>query len=280
MFFHDKRLQYHAKPDAPDALYARKLQEVLGGQYGEISVMMQYLFQGWNCRGPAKYRDMLLDIGTEEMAHVEMLSTMIARLLEGAPVTVQEQAAQDPLVAAALGGMNPQHAIVAGLGATPNDSVGFPWTARYIVSSGNLLADFRANLNAESQGRLQVIRLYQMTDDPGVRDMLSFMIARDTMHQNQWLAAIAELEADGLDATPAPNAFPRELEKTEVAYQFWNCSRGTESRDGRWASGTAPDGHGTFEYLERPQPLAGAPELGAGNPFMAGTGPVKTKITL
>lgn len=143
-----------------------------------------------------------------------------------------------------------------------------------------LLADFRANLNAESQGRLQVIRLYQMTDDLGVRDMLSFMMARDTMHQNQWLAAITELEADGLDATPVPNAFPRELEKTEVAYQFWNCSEGTESRDGRWASGTAPDGQGTFEYVERPEPLAEEPELGTGNPFMAGTGPVKTKITL
>src|SRR3954468_15632563 len=81
MFFHDKRLQYHAKPERPDPLYAKKLQEVLGGQWGEMSVMMMCLFQGWNCRGPAKYRDMLLDIGTEEMAHVEMLATMICRLL-------------------------------------------------------------------------------------------------------------------------------------------------------------------------------------------------------
>jgi Mn-containing catalase len=64
MFLHDKRLQYNAKPDRPDPLFARKLQEVLGGQFGEITVMMQYLFQGWNCRGPARYRDMLLDIGT------------------------------------------------------------------------------------------------------------------------------------------------------------------------------------------------------------------------
>jgi Mn-containing catalase len=49
---------------------------------GEISVMMTYLFQGWNCRAPAKYRDMIMDIGTEEIGHVEMLATMIARLLE------------------------------------------------------------------------------------------------------------------------------------------------------------------------------------------------------
>ena len=75
---------------------------------------------------------------------------------------------------------NPQHVIVSGLGATPTDSVGFPWTSRYMIASGNLLADFRFNVTAESQGRLQVSRLYNMTNDLGVRDMLSFLIARDT----------------------------------------------------------------------------------------------------
>ncbi|MCU0492989.1 MAG: manganese catalase family protein, partial [Chloroflexaceae bacterium] len=164
MFLHTRQLQYTAKPSQPDPIYARKLQEILGGQFGEISVMLQYLFQGWNCHGPAKYRDMLLSIGTEEIGHVEMLATMIAQLLDKAPVSAQEAAvAQNPVVAAVMGGMDPQHAIVSGLGATPNDSNGFPWTARYIVASGNLLADFRANLNAESQGRLQAVRLYEMT---------------------------------------------------------------------------------------------------------------------
>src|ERR671921_1485079 len=98
MFFHTQQFQYNATPDRPDPLYAKKLQEILGGQFGEISVAMQYLFQGWNCRGPAKYRDMILDIGTEEMAHVEMLSTMIAQLLEGAPVAAQDEAVKDPAV--------------------------------------------------------------------------------------------------------------------------------------------------------------------------------------
>jgi len=67
MFHRISRLQYHARPDHPDPLYAKKLQELIGGQWGEISVTMQYLFQGWNCRGPAKYRDMILDIATEEI---------------------------------------------------------------------------------------------------------------------------------------------------------------------------------------------------------------------
>jgi len=270
MFFHDQHLQYNAQPDRPDPIYAMKLQEALGGQWGEMSVMLQYLFQGWNCRGPQKYRDMLLGIGTEEIAHVEMLATMIGRLLETAPTKLQDEAAQNPLVEAAMGGndmtqaiisaaMNPQHFIVNGLGAAPNDSVGFPWTARFITSSGNLLADFRLNLTAESQGRLHVARLYELTDDAGVRDMLSFMLARDTMHQNQWIAAIADLEREGLETTPVPSSFPLENERRDVAYQFWNCSNGAEASAGSWASGPTPDGKGEFEFLENPSPLGPIP---------------------
>src|SRR3954471_10496397 len=114
MFYRVRQLQYNARPERPDPLYARKLQEVLGGQWGEISVMMTYLFQGWNCRGPAKYRDMLLDIGTEEIAHVEMLSTMIARLLETSPVEAQEEAAKNSVLGAVMGGGKIQDVILAG----------------------------------------------------------------------------------------------------------------------------------------------------------------------
>ncbi len=280
MFFHDKRLQYHAMPDRPDPIFARRLQEVLGGQWGEISVMMTYLFQGWNARGPAKYKDMLLDIGTEEMAHVEMLSTMIARLLEGAPLEAQASAVDsNPAVAAIMGGINPQHAIVSGLGAQVADSVGVPWNGRYAVASGNMLADFRYNVTAESQGRLQVCRLYEMTEDAGVRNMLSFLIARDTMHQNQWLAAIAELEADGLDMTPAPNSFPQEREFSQVAYQFQDLSEGEDSAQGRWASGPSMDGKGEFSYV-RPEPMGEAPELPPADPRVFGTAksPILQKV--
>ncbi|RSL30202.1 manganese catalase family protein [Salibacterium salarium] len=259
MFYHKKELQYTAKPDKPDPVYAKKLQEVLGGQFGEITVAMQYLFQGWNCRGNEKYRDMLLDIGTEEIAHVEMLTTMIAQLLDSAPVEAQENAAQDPLLGAVMGGMNPQHVIVSGLGAQPTDSAGYPWNSRYTIASGNLLADFRANLNAESQGRLQVVRLYESTTDHGVRDMLSFLIARDTMHQNQWMAAIEELEQQ--QSVVVPSTFPKEKEKQEVAYSFMNCSEGTQSQSGRWASGKSMDNQSTFEYDESPEPMGQAPSL-------------------
>lgn len=271
MFFHDKHLQYNAKPDNPDPIYAKKLQEVLGGQWGEISVMMTYLFQGWNCRGPQKYRDMLLDIGTEEIAHVEMLATMIGRLLDNAPVAMQEDAAKNPVLNAVLGGMNPQHVIVSGLGAMPSDSMGYPWNAKYTIASGNLLADFRFNVTAESQGRLQVARLYEQTEDRGVRDMLSFMIARDTMHQNQWLAAIEDLEREGLEETPCPSTFPQSQENQAVAYQFWNMSVGEESAEGRWARGRSMDGKGEFEYVANPSALGPVPELAPADPRLHGT---------
>lgn len=271
MFFHVKELQYHAKPDRPDPIFARKLQEVLGGQFGEITVAMQYLFQGWNVRGDGKYRDLLFDTGTEELAHVEMLATMIARLLDGAPIGDVETAAKDPLVGAILGGMNPQHTIVSGLGAMPADSNGYPWNAKYIIASGNLLADFRHNLAAESQGRLQVARLYNETNDRGVRDMLSWLLARDTMHQNQWLAAICELEA--LEGAVVPSTFPRELEKQEVSYTLFNFSRGNESATGRWAHGNSMDNCGTFNYVEHPQPLAPNPVLNPAPPYTFDTLP-------
>lgn len=94
--------------------------------------------------------------------------------------------------------MNPQHAIVSGGGALPDNSQGVPWSGGYIVVSGNLLTDFRSNAHAEGQGQLQTSRLFDMTDDPGVRAMLRFNLARDTWHQQQWLLGIEQLQADGL----------------------------------------------------------------------------------
>jgi len=226
---------------------------------------MTYLFQGWNCRGPQKYRDMILDIGTEEIGHCEMLATMIARLLETSPVEAQEDAAKNSMVGAVMGGarledaimagMNPQHAIISGGGAMPADSVGHPWNAKYTIASGNMLADFRFNVTAESQGRLQVARLYNLTNDTGVREMLSFLLARDTMHQNQWIAAIQELEDDGLEETPCPSNFPQELEKRDVSYLFIDASEGEESRQGGWAKGASPGGKGQFTF-DKIKPLA------------------------
>ncbi|MFR9806799.1 manganese catalase family protein [Pseudonocardia sp. RS010] len=260
MFLHRQELQFKATPDKPDAVYARKLQEVLGGQYGEITVAMQYMFQGWNMHTPGKYRDLVFGIASEEIGHVEMLATMIAQLLEKAPLGVTKDALQDdPTVAAVIGGTDIQQAVVAGAGARPVDSMGNPWQGSYVTASGNLLADFTANANAEMQGRTQVARLYHMTDDPGVRDLLSFLLARDTMHQNMWLAAAEELKEAGAEKLPVPSNFPQNKEFTEVSYQYLNFSDGAEAGAGRWASGPTPDGNGEFTYHEGPTTSAPMP---------------------
>ncbi|MGH2083970.1 manganese catalase family protein [Enterococcus faecium] len=275
MFRHQKELQFEAKPDRPNPLIAKYLQELIGGQYGEMSVAMQYLFQGWSCRGEEKYKDMLMDIATEEIGHVEMLATMVARLLEGAPVEDQEAAMQkDPTIGAIISGMNPQHAIVAGLGPRPADSVGNPWSGAYIIASGNLLADFRANLNAESQGRLQVARIYEMIDDRGVKDMLSVLLARDSYHQNLWECAVKELE-EKEGSILVPSTFPRDKERKDIAYDFYNFSEGDQSSEGSWASGKALDGEGECQWLKEPKIEGAAPKLEPVTPKMYGTPPFK-----
>lgn len=214
---------------------------------------MQYGFQAWNAHIPGKYRDLLYGIGAEEFGHVEMLAIMIAQLLEKAPVEQTEAAmASDPVLGAVIGGTDVQHAIVAGAGARPVDSNGNPWQGSYITASGNLLADFTANANAEMQGRVQVARLYHMTDDAGVKDLLSFLLARDTMHQNQWIAAAKELQEEKLEQLPVPSTFPLSNEERSVSYDFINFSDGAAAAEGSWASGPTPDGHGEFSYREAP----------------------------
>ena len=258
MFLHKKELQYHAKPERPDPIMARRLQEILGGQWGEMSVMNMYLFQGWNARGNDKYKDLLLDTATEEIGHVEMIATMISHLLDDAPLKVQEDAVKsDPAIAAIMGGMNPQHAIVSGLGAAPRDSNGNAWTANYIGASGNLLADMRMNVTAESQGRLQVARLYEMTEDKGIRDMLGFLLARDTQHQLQWIEAIKELEEK--EGIVVPGQVPKEYEVDKVNHVLYNFSVGDESKDvvdGK----TAADGK-DFKYEDTPEAMGEKPKL-------------------
>ena len=109
------------------------------------------------------------------------------------------------------------------------------------------------------QGRIQVARLFHMTDDHGVRDMLSFLLARDTMHQNQWTAAVRELHEEGREEMPTPSNFPLKNEHREVAYQYQNFSEGPTAAEGSWASGPTPEGHGEFSYHDRPTTSAPMP---------------------
>ncbi|WP_027481392.1 manganese catalase family protein [Deinococcus pimensis] len=261
MFYHDKQLQYTVRVDTPNPHFARMLQQAIGGVEGEIRVMMQYLFQAWGSRGPTKYRDLLLETGTEEIAHIEMLATAVAMNLEGSPGALKEEAAkQNPMVAAVMGGMLPRHYLSAGMAALPENADGTPFNASHVYASGNIVADMYANVAAESTGRVLATRLYQMTDDPGMKDMLSFLIARDTMHQQQWLAVIEELGGyEG--ALPIPNSFPQAQEKRDVSYAFISTAvNDIEPPTGRWTSGPSLDGKGEFS-VQRAKPMGQEPKL-------------------
>lgn len=256
MFKHTRKLQYNATPDKPDPLMARRLQESLGGLWGEMTGMLSYLSQGWSSSGDEKYKDLLLDTGTEEIGHVEMISTMVAQLLEGAPIYAEEEAYRsDPALAAVMGGMDPEQAIVHGLTASLNNPNGAAWTTGYTTSSGNLVADMRFNVVRESEARLQVSRLYYMTRDEGVRDMLKFLLARETQHQLQFMKAQEELEDKYGVVVPGDM---KDIEYQEYSHVLMNFSDGDGSR--QFEGQVAKDGE-KFTYQENPEAMGGIPKL-------------------
>lgn len=264
MFFADSRLQFPVRVETPDPLFARALQQAIGGVEGEIRVMMQYLFQAWGSRGPKKYRDMLLNTGTEEIGHIEMLATAVALNLEGAPLSIQEDIARDEIAGSVMGGMNLRHILSTGLAATPENANGVPFNASHVYASGNIAADMLANATAEASGRVLATRLYNMTNDPGMKEMLAFLVARDTMHQQQWLAVVEEL--GGLSQQlPIPNSFPQEKEDGRYAYAFFVHDRSGKTENGRWTSGPSLDGKGNYEPLVS-EPLGPEPELAPPRP--------------
>ncbi|HWL79966.1 MAG TPA: manganese catalase family protein [Roseomonas sp.] len=271
MYYHDKRLQYPVRVETPDPLFARQLQQAIGGVEGEIRVCLQYFFQAWGARGPnTKYRDMLLHTATEEIGHIEMLATAVALNLENAPLSLQESAAAaSPVVNAVMGGERPRHMVEGmlqrhilstGLAAMPTNSDGVPFDCSHIYASGNLAADMFANVTAEATGRVLAVRLYNAAHDPGMKDMLSFLIARDTMHQQQWLAAIEEM--GGMKALPIPNSFDQSQEKQEFSYVFLGTDRdGVAPPEGRFTTGPSLDGKGQFSVMQN-APLGDEPVLG------------------
>ncbi|WP_232629695.1 manganese catalase family protein [Methylobacterium sp. Leaf118] len=275
MYSFDKRLQYPVKVDRPDPIYARMLQQAIGGVEGEIRVCMQYFFQAWGNRAPhTRYRDMLLHTATEEIGHIEMLATAVAMNLENAPTSVQEAGAADALVGAVMGGENPRHIaegmlhkhlLSSGLAAFPGNADGVPFDMNHIYASGNLAADMYCNVAAEATGRTLAVRLSNATNDPGMKDMWSFLIARDTMHQQQWLAVIEELGgAEG--ALPIPNSLPPSAENQRFSYSFFATARdGAPPPEGRWTQGPSLDGKGTFSVFQN-APMGEEPVLGPARP--------------
>lgn len=265
MFYTDNKLQFPVRVETPDPQFARALQQAIGGVEGEIRVAMQYFFQACGARGNPKFRDLLMNTAAEELGHIEMLATAVALNLEGAPVSIKEEVAADPVSSAILGGINMKNLLSAGLSAMPVDSDGVPFDMSHIYASGNIAADMTANVAAESTGRVLATRLYNLTEDPGMKEMLAYMIARDTMHQNQWLAALEELGGP-TNVFPIPNSFPQEQENQDFSYAFLGFQAdGSDPVAGRWSSGKSLDGKG--QYTSRPmRPLGDEPVLGPAKP--------------
>lgn len=254
MFYHDGgKLQYKVWVEKPNPQFAKMLQQAIGGVEGEIRVCLQYLFQAWNSRGPKKYRDMLLETGTEEISHIEMLATAVALNLEGSSSAAKdEMAAANPLIEAVMGGRDPRHILSSGLGAMASDANGVPFNGSWIIGTGNIASDMYANVHAEASGRVLATRLYEMTDDAGMKDMLSFLIARDAMHQNQWLAVLEDLGGVTTNL-PIPNSFPAEKQVNDFAYAFVRTGINrdlSQSAMGRWAEGPSIDGKGQFKVVD------------------------------
>jgi len=270
MFYTDGKLQFPVRVDAPNPVFARALQQAIGGVEGEIRVAMQYMFQAWGMRGgDPKIRDMLLNTAAEELGHIEMLSTAVALNLEGAPLSMQEQTSADPVAGAVLNGMNLRHILSTGLAALPENCNGVPFNASHVYASGNVAADMYANLTAEATGRTLAVRLYNMTPDRGMKEMLAYLIARDTMHQNQWLAIVQAL--GGAEAQlPIPNSFPQEQENQKFSYAYLGFMHdGAGIPQGPWSDGPSADGKGKFSSVpmkpmgEEPVLAPPLPEAGA-----------------
>ena len=164
-------------------------------------------------------------------------------------------------------GMLHRHLLSTGMAAFPANCDGVPFDCSHVYASGNLAADMYCNVAAEATGRTLAVRLYNSTSDPGMQDMLSYLIARDTMHQQQWLAVIQELGNDA--ALPIPNSFDRSKEATEFSYMFMGTERnGVPVPPGRYSEGPSLDGQGTFNFRAF-EPLGEEPMLGPARPDSA-----------
>jgi len=261
VFVHIQKLINDIEDDEPDAAAANALQEGLGGQFGEMRTMMQYLFQSFNFRGAAAkpYRDLMYGIGTEEISHVELLATTIARLTDGVPGYQGDPTA--PLDTAGAGGATPlrtalssgnlHHYLVGAQGALPVDAAGNPWSGSYVYNSGNLVLDLLYNLMLESTGRLQKSRIYEMTANRTARSTVAYLIVRDQAHENAYAKALETLGVDWGKLLPIPKTnaerFPEVKKLLDLGLQSTQYTFEADGLNdlGKIVRGTSPSGDGT-----------------------------------
>lgn len=217
------------------------LLEQFGGANGELAAAMQYSIQGLNCEDPER-KDLLMDIGTEELSHLEIVGALARLHLK--PVKFdRDYAEEDPLIAIAGGG-----------GVNLFNSQGNPWTADYLKITGELDVDLRSNIAAEARAKIVYERLINFTDDAGTKDALQFLMTREITHMKAFTAA--------LESMNKPRFMIGKIPPTSgLVDQFFNTSTG-QGEDGELdARGPWNQGEG-LQIVEAPAFQA----LAAGEP--------------
>jgi Mn-containing catalase len=280
MYLYTEKLINEILPDEPDPAAANALQEGLGGQFGEMRTMMQYLFQSINFRGNAAskpYKDLLQGVGTEEISHVELIGTTIARLLDGSPGytgkptdPVDEPGAKGATpLSIALDTSNIHHYLVGAQGALPVDAAGNPWSGSYVYNSGNLPLDLLYNLMLESTGRLQKCRIYEMTDNKTARSTIAYLIVRDQAHENAFAKALESLGVNWGRLLPIPKTtaeqFPEVKELLDLGLQSvqYTFSADNQNQAAKLYRGASPSNDNTelsTEIMPEGVPITIAPE--------------------
>ncbi len=242
MFVHNKRLQYTVRVGAPNPGLANLMLEQFGGPQGELAAAMRYFTQGL-AEDDAGRKDLLMDIATEELSHLEVIGSIVGMLNKGAKGQMAEGVEQEAeLYRSLTGAGNDSHitSVLYGGGTPLVNSGGIPWTAAYIDTIGEPTADLRSNIAAEARAKIVYERLINLTDDPGVRDALKFLMTREIAHQKSFEKALHAIQ---------PN-FPQGKLPGDPRFEntYFNLSQGEGELRGPWNQG--PE----WEFIEDPQP--------------------------
>src|ERR1700712_1029949 len=191
MYHHIKKLMYTVRIGTPAPRFGNMLLEQFGGANGELAAAMQYTIQGLNCTDIPR-KDLLMDIGTEELSHLEIIGTLARMHLK--PMKKSRDAAEaDPLIAIAGGG-----------GVSLHNSMGNAWTADYLKITGELDVDLRSNIAAEARAKIVYERLINFTDDAGTKEALQFLMTREITHMKAFAAALESMGKDPLSIGQIP----------------------------------------------------------------------------
>jgi Mn-containing catalase len=244
MYHHIKKLMYTVNVGTADPRFGNMLLEQFGGANGELAAAMQYSIQGLNCDDPER-KDLLMDIGTEELSHLEIVGTLARMHLK--PMKANRHAAEvDPLIAIAGGG---------GVGLF--NSMGDAWTADYLKITGELDVDLRSNIAAEARAKIVYERLIDFCDDPGSKDALQFLMTREITHMKAFTAALESLVKDPFSIGNIP---PTPV----LVDQYFNDSTGVGDDGERDARGPWNEG-GKWKIVENPELEQGVENLGGSN---------------